>query len=204
MASSSKKSAVKFNLLGKRNPEDDNLETKPFLKKRKETSEEKEAAITKKTLFMGHLCPQTKISDIIDFFKDVVQVVRVRLFVTAKHTHVCCGLVEFSSTNEAKKAVEKKNGEYLLDYRIHLKVHKKNPNIGRPMFCIDHTVCFGMHEEEITRFLKENFSYKDYLRPESLPVEDSEAVKGLDETPHFVEEVLFVANISPQTKLFQI
>ncbi|XP_019089598.1 PREDICTED: protein HRB1-like isoform X2 [Camelina sativa] len=100
---------------------------------------------------------------------------------------MCCGLVEFSSTNEAKKAVEKKNGEYLHDYRIHLKVHKKNPNIGRPKFCIDHTVC-----------------YKDYLRPESLPVEDSEAVKGLDETPDFVEEVLFVANISPQTKLFHI
>ncbi|KAL1204150.1 hypothetical protein V5N11_026647 [Cardamine amara subsp. amara] len=40
MASSSEKSAAKVNLLGKRNLEDD-LETKPILKKHKENSEEK-------------------------------------------------------------------------------------------------------------------------------------------------------------------
>ncbi|XP_019086791.1 PREDICTED: uncharacterized protein LOC109125170 [Camelina sativa] len=91
-----------YNLSGKRNPEDD-LETKPVLKKHKETSEEKEettkgfadslqhksdqanlisvkeAAIRKKkTLCVGNLPLTTTISDILHFFKDAGEVVRVR------------------------------------------------------------------------------------------------------------------------------
>ncbi|XP_023634346.1 uncharacterized protein LOC17880977 [Capsella rubella] len=210
MDSSSKESAVNVvSLLGKRNPEDDDdLETKPFLKKHKDTtsSEEKDTAkgfgdtlqlkadkdaaapaITKKTLYMGHLSGHTKISDIIDFFKDVVQVVRVRLFVSSTHSFMCYGLVEFSSVNEANKARDEKNGEYFLAKRIYLGVPKLHPSPPRPKYCLEHKVC-----------------YKDYLRRESLPIEADDAVTRLDEIPDFVEEVLFVANISPQSKILHI
>uniref|UniRef100_A0A1J3J9V0 Polyadenylate-binding protein 2 n=1 Tax=Noccaea caerulescens TaxID=107243 RepID=A0A1J3J9V0_NOCCA len=190
MASYSKESATKVNLFGKRNPEDD-LETKPFLKKHKETSyqteddkEEEttegfadhESAVTGKTLFICRLHYKTKISDIIDFFKNVVQVVRVRLTVNGRCLNLLYGLVEFASANEANKALEKKNGQYLLGSQIKLFAAKKTPKRPRPKFCIEHKVC-----------------YEDYLGRESLPIEE-------DET----QEVLFVANLSPQTKISDI
>ncbi|CAH8277684.1 unnamed protein product [Arabidopsis lyrata] len=195
MASSSKKSVVKVNLFGKRNPEDD-LETKPILKKHKETSyqtEEKEettrgfadslqhkshdqvqeAAVLKNTLLIANLAPQTIISDIIDFFKDAVQVVHVQLAVHRRGIHRSYGFVEFASATETNKALEKKNGEYLHDRKIFLKVTTRAP---QPKYCIDHKVCC-----------------RDYLRRETLPIEENET------PPDFVEEVLFVANLSPQT-----
>ncbi|KAG7548268.1 RNA recognition motif domain [Arabidopsis suecica] len=120
MASSSNESAAKANLFGKRKPEDD-LETKPILKKHKETSEEKEttegfadslqhtnlisvmeAAITK-TLYVTNLYRNIKISDIINFFKDVGEVVHVRLIVNSKGCYACWCFVEFASANEAEK-----------------------------------------------------------------------------------------------------
>ncbi|CAL9224115.1 unnamed protein product, partial [Arabidopsis halleri] len=209
MATSSRDS----NLLGKRHPEDD-LETKQILKKHKETSEDKvnlrcfyvqlsitcanthtyiyiylavkiqEAAVLKNTLFIANLPPPTKISDIIDFFKDVVQVVHVRLFVNRRCIHLCYGLVEFASPTETNKALEKKNGEHLHDYKIFLKVAKTRRLTLLFLllrYCIDHKVC-----------------YRDYLRRESLPIEENET------PPDFVEEVLFVANLSPQTKISDI
>ncbi|CAL9247141.1 unnamed protein product [Arabidopsis halleri] len=56
-----------------------------------------------KTLYVTCLSPHTKISDIIDFFKDVGQVVSVKLALKREGKRLSSGFVEFSSANEAKK-----------------------------------------------------------------------------------------------------
>ncbi|XP_010445730.1 PREDICTED: uncharacterized protein LOC104728454 [Camelina sativa] len=191
---------AKAKYLGKRKLEDD-LGTKPTLKKQKKKSKNKdttkesadslkqvellepksdqanvisakEAAVGKKTLFVDNLPCETKIPNIIDFFKNVGQVVRVRL------------LLDYNF----KLALEKKNGEYLQDNKIVLDVADivldvadKGATYLPPKYCIDHKVW-----------------YEEDLRRESLPIEEE------DETPNFVEEVLFVANLSPQTKVSDI
>ncbi|EFH44839.1 RNA binding protein [Arabidopsis lyrata subsp. lyrata] len=193
---------------GKRKPEYD-LETKqPFLKKHKKISKEttkgladslqqndlletnsdqanlisvKEAAVRKKTLFVANLNYETKIPNIIDFFKKVGRVVRVRLIVNLKGKLVGCGFVEFASSKEAKKALRKKNGEYLLDNKIFLDVANKKATYLPPKYCIDHKVW-----------------YKDYRRGDCLPIEEDET------PPEFDEKVLFVSNLSPQTKISDI
>ncbi|XP_019088773.1 PREDICTED: uncharacterized protein LOC104724534 [Camelina sativa] len=102
-----------------------------------------------------------------------------------------CGFVEFASANEAKEALEKKKGEYLHKCKIFLEA-AEIALYRPPKYCIDHKVW-----------------YEDYLRRESLLIED-EVVEGLDETPAFVEEVavnkktLFVANLSHETKISHI
>ncbi|XP_013614339.1 PREDICTED: probable RNA-binding protein 19 isoform X2 [Brassica oleracea var. oleracea] len=192
----------KANLLVKRKPED-GLGTEPVLKKHKEKSEEKEiearvellsdieanlisvegldetpkeAAELKKTLFVAHLPPQTKIRDIIRFFKDVGQVVRVLLQATDKGKCAGQGFVEFASASQAKKALEKKKNEYLHKRNIFLDVAHKGALHLPPKYCIDHKVWYQ----------------EDYLQQESLRIQ---------EDPKFAEEatILFVANLSPQT-----
>ncbi|XP_010412916.1 PREDICTED: nucleolin 2-like [Camelina sativa] len=69
-----------------------------------------------KTLFVSNLPSQVKTRNIISFFKDVGQVVGVRLIVDRMGKHVGCGFVEFASANEADKALEQKNGQ-MLRYR---------------------------------------------------------------------------------------
>ncbi|KFK35293.1 hypothetical protein AALP_AA5G265900 [Arabis alpina] len=162
----------------------DDLEPKPLLRRHKETSEEKEVVVTTKTLFIAKLYDHIEISDIIDFFKDVVQLVRIRLVVNLKCISRRYGYVEFVSAKEAKKALEMKNGVDLRGVKIYLKVLEKAPFPPRTQYCLDHKVC-----------------YEDYFRRESLLMEEDEAVEGLDETP---EGVLFVANLSPQTKISHI
>uniref|UniRef100_A0A1J3GW10 Polyadenylate-binding protein 3 n=1 Tax=Noccaea caerulescens TaxID=107243 RepID=A0A1J3GW10_NOCCA len=140
-----------------------------------------EAAVREKTLFVDNLSSKSRISDIIDLFKDVGQVVHVRLIVGHQTRHVGCGFVEFASANEAKKALEEKNGECLHHRKIFLTVAETAPYPLQTKHCIDHYVW-----------------YKDYLRGESLPVEEDAAV---DETPDFLEEVaarektVFVASL---------
>jgi polyadenylate-binding protein len=62
-----------------------------------------------------------------------------------------------------------------------------------PKYCIHHKVW-----------------YEDYLRRESLLIEENETEEGLDDTPALVEEfavrkkTLFVANLSPRTKISHI
>ncbi|ESQ27899.1 hypothetical protein EUTSA_v10018407mg [Eutrema salsugineum] len=139
----------------------------------------KEVSVIKKTLSVANLSPQTEISDLIDFFKDVGEVVRVRLTVSREWIHKCCGFVEFASANEAKKALQEKNGEYLHDHKILLKGVSNRAANTPPKFIIDHKVW-----------------NEDYLQRESLPILPTKE----DETPpDFVEDVLFVANLSPQT-----
>ncbi|CAN6844619.1 unnamed protein product [Brassica oleracea] len=135
-----------------------------------------EAAELKKTLFVAHLPPQTKISDIIRFFKDVGQVVRVLLQATHKGKCVGEGFVEFASANQAKKALEKKKNEYLHKRKIFLGMAHKGALCLPPKYCIDHKVWYQ----------------EDYLQQESLRIQ---------ENPKFSEEVtvLFIANLSPQT-----
>ncbi|CAN7123090.1 unnamed protein product [Brassica rapa subsp. narinosa] len=135
-----------------------------------------EAAELKKTLFVAHLPPQTKIRDIIRFFNDVGQVVRVLLQATHKGKCVGEGFVEFASANQAKKALEKKKNEYLHKRKIFLDVAHKGALCLPPKYCIDHKVWYQ----------------EDYLQQESLRIQ---------ENPKFSEEatVLFIANLSPQT-----
>ncbi|CAH2035701.1 unnamed protein product, partial [Thlaspi arvense] len=61
----------------------------------------------------------------VNFFKDVGQVVRVRLRLNRKGKRMGHGFVEFASDDEAKKALEKKNGEYLHKREIFLDVANK-------------------------------------------------------------------------------
>lgn len=133
-----------------------------------------EAEPNKKTLFVAHFSRQTTeiVSDIIDFFKDVGEVVRVRLVLDSQGNLVGCGFVEFASADEANKALQKKNGEYLHDDEIYLDMADREATyLPPPRYCIDHKVWY---QEE------------DYLQLES-PL-------GC-----YVEEVLLIANLSPQT-----
>ncbi|VFR00277.1 unnamed protein product [Cuscuta campestris] len=125
-------------------------------------------ALREKTLFIDNLSRETKISDIINFFKDVGEVVHVRLVVNPKGKHLGYGFVQFASAEKAKKARERKSGEYLCGNYITLGVTEIAPQEPRPMYCIDHKVW-----------------YEDYLQGESLLIEEDEAVEGLDA---FVEE----------------
>jgi polyadenylate-binding protein len=93
-----------------------------------------EFAVRKKTLFVANLSPRTKISHIIKFFKDVAEVVRVRLIVNHRGEHVGCGFVEFASVNEAQKALQKMNGENLRSREIFLDVVELAPYPLRPKY----------------------------------------------------------------------
>ncbi|WZZ24786.1 hypothetical protein YC2023_008187 [Brassica napus] len=158
-------------------------------------SANKEAAtVRNKTLFVSGLSRQTKISEIVNFFKDVGEVVHVRLIVDRWGNLQGKGFVEFASANEAMKALEKKNGEYLNGSDVFLAVFETPPYHRRPKYFIDHKVW-----------------YQDYLQRESLEIkEDVAAVeKGLDETPHFTEEIVrkktvFVDGLSYNTRISDI
>ncbi|XP_020873039.1 nucleolin 1-like [Arabidopsis lyrata subsp. lyrata] len=127
------------------------------------------------------------------FFKDVGEVVSVWLIVNHEGKHVGYAFVDFASAYQAKKALEKKNGEYLHGHQIFLEVAKTAPDPPRPKYCIDHKVW-----------------YEDYLRRESLLVKEDEAVDGLDCILDFIEEVaarkrtLFVNNIPFKAKISHI
>ncbi|CAN6849292.1 unnamed protein product, partial [Brassica oleracea] len=148
-----------------------------------------EAAVPIKTLFIaGFSRHSTEISDIIDFFKDVGQVVRVRIDINHRGKLVGCGYVEFASANQANKALQNNKGEYLHDRKIFL-ADCSGASFLPPKFCVDHKVWY---EEE------------DYLQEESLPLDSIQDVaameEGPDETPHSAnKEVLLIANLSPQT-----
>ncbi|CAA0385137.1 unnamed protein product [Arabidopsis thaliana] len=138
-------------------------------------------ALREKVLIIAHVPRRTKISHIIDFFKDAGQVVNVRLIVDQKGKPFGRGFVEFTSADEAKKALEMKNGKYLLDREIYLKTAPYRP---RP-------------------------KYEDYLRQENRLIEEDETVEGLDETPDsdYLEEVavrkktLFIANLPLKSEM---
>ncbi|CAH8277683.1 unnamed protein product [Arabidopsis lyrata] len=68
------------------------------------------------------------------FFKDVGEVVRVRLIVDHKGKHVGCGFFEFASANEAEKALEEKNGKSLRYHKIYLDLAEIAPYPLRPKY----------------------------------------------------------------------
>ncbi|XP_010450694.1 PREDICTED: protein HRB1-like isoform X2 [Camelina sativa] len=144
-------------------------------------------------LFVANLSPQTKILHIKDFFKNVGEVVRVRLIVNHEGKHVGYGFVDFASANEAKKALETKNGEYLHDHKIFLEVAKTAPDPPRPKYNLAEKLC-----------------YEDYLRRQNLVIEEDVAVEGLDESPNFVkavavrEKTLFVSGLSRESDISHI
>ncbi|XP_019098253.1 PREDICTED: nucleolin 2-like [Camelina sativa] len=86
-----------------------------------------EPAVMKNTLFIARLPFRANIQDIIDFFKDVGQVVHVQLAMKEDGRHAGYGFLEFASDNETKKALEKKNGELLFNRKITLHVAKIYP-----------------------------------------------------------------------------
>ncbi|KAF2548117.1 hypothetical protein F2Q70_00023179, partial [Brassica cretica] len=163
MASSSKKLAAEAKSSGKRKKSEDDLEQANLLVKRKlednlETKrmilKKHKVAVKKKTILVGRVPTHAGIADIIDFFKDVGQVVRVqRIVKPCLKANTRIALVKFASSNEAEKVRERES---------------------RPVYCKDHIVW-----------------NKDYL----LGKED-------ETPPNFVENVLFVSNLSPQTKIF--
>ncbi|XP_019086703.1 PREDICTED: polyadenylate-binding protein 4-like [Camelina sativa] len=112
-------------------------------------------AVQKKTIFVSHISPQTQISHIISFFKYVGEVVHVRLISNNEGRHLSYGFVEFSSDKEAKKALEKKNGEYLHDRKIFLEMFHAPNHPPKYKYCIDYHVW-----------------YEDYLTQESLLLEE--------------------------------
>ncbi|XP_020875545.1 nucleolin 2, partial [Arabidopsis lyrata subsp. lyrata] len=114
-------------------------------------------AAIKKTLFVTHLFHQTVISHIINFFKDVGEVVHVRLIVNHKGKNVGCGFVQFASIDEAKKALRKKCGKNFLGRDIFLDVAEIAPYPLRPRYN-----------------LAEKLWYEDYLRQESLLIEEDD------------------------------
>ncbi|VFQ91563.1 unnamed protein product [Cuscuta campestris] len=83
--------------------------------------------VRKKTLIVDNLSSQAGISDIIDFFEDVGKVVQVTRVVDHMGFDLGSGSVEFASANEAKKAQEKKNGDYLCGEKITLGLAKVTP-----------------------------------------------------------------------------
>ncbi|KAG7624761.1 RNA recognition motif domain [Arabidopsis thaliana x Arabidopsis arenosa] len=143
MASSSKE----VNLCGKRNPEDDDLETKPFLKKHKD-EEKKEETPEGLADSLQHKSDQANLISL----KEEESTVEGR-----------------DDTPDFVEALEKKDGECLLDRKIYLKLPKLSSSLTLP-------------------------TYQDFLPRQE------------DETPpaDFAEEVLFVANLSPQTKILDI
>ncbi|CAH2066816.1 unnamed protein product [Thlaspi arvense] len=131
MTSSSKKSASKAKLLDKRKLEDD-LETKPILKKHKENETRKEQNEGRVELSETNY---------------VGQVVRLRLVATHTGKREGSGFVEFASANEAKKVLEKKNGEYLRDRKIILQVANKETTRLPLKYCVEHTVSIDFFKD---------------------------------------------------------
>ncbi|XP_033147771.1 nuclear localization sequence-binding protein isoform X2 [Brassica rapa] len=180
MASSSKKMAAEAKSSGKRKKSEDDLEQANILVKRKlkdnlETKhmilKKHKVAVKKKTILVGRVPTHAGIADIIDFFKDVGQVVRVQRIVKPwLKANTRIAFVKFASSNEAEKAAQKLEnlqifGQIIASYRP-----------SRLKYCKDHIVW-----------------NKDYI----LGKED-------ETPPSFVENVLFVSNLSPQTKIFHI
>ncbi|CAN6986054.1 unnamed protein product [Brassica rapa subsp. trilocularis] len=171
-------------------------------------SVEEAATVRNKTLFVSGLSRQTKISEIINFFKDVGEVVHVRLIVFRWGNLHGKGFVEFASANEAMKALEKKNGEYLNGRDVFLAYFETPPYHRRPKLTLLFIILFFLL---ITYFIDHKVWYQDYLQRESLEIkEDVAAVeKGLDETPHFTEETVrkktvFVDGLSYNTSISDI
>ncbi|CAH2066366.1 unnamed protein product [Thlaspi arvense] len=222
MASSSKESAAKANILGKRKQEDDS-ETKPILilKKLKELSEEKETTIEQ---IEGSV---ELLETNIDFFKDVGQVVRVRLMLSRRSKPVGHAFVEFVSANEAKKALETKNGQYLHDRKIILDVANKANN-GAP-YLPPNTDFFGDVAEVVSVRLIANREGKhlgygfvefasadeakralEKMNGEYLHDHKILLMKGLGKAPGFAEAVaarektLFAAHLSSEAEISDI
>ncbi|KAG2313127.1 hypothetical protein Bca4012_027701 [Brassica carinata] len=141
----------KANLSGKRRRPEDGLGTEPVLKKRKEKSEEKEIEARVELLsdieanllsIFGSYYGQETV-DTEPILKDVGDVVSVRLIVDHEGKHVGCGFVEFASSNQAKKALENKNGKYLHNHKILLmKRSDETPNFSEAIATVrNKTIC---------------------------------------------------------------
>ena len=95
----------------------------------------KEVGVKKKTILVGRLPTHAGIADIIDFFKDVGQVVRVQHIVKPwLKVNTRLSFVKFASSNEAEKAAQKLEnshifGQIFASYRL-----------PRPKYCKDHIV----------------------------------------------------------------
>ncbi|XP_056847360.1 uncharacterized protein LOC130498041 [Raphanus sativus] len=76
-------------------------------------------AVRNKTIFVSNLPRPTKIQDLIDLLKDVGKVVQVRLLIDCEGNQIGDGDgdVEFTSAEEAEKALKKK---FLHDQGISL------------------------------------------------------------------------------------
>ncbi|VFR00273.1 unnamed protein product [Cuscuta campestris] len=141
----------------------------------------------KKTLIVDNLSSQAGISDIINFFEDVGKVVQVTRVVDHMGLDLGSGSVEFASANEAKKAQEIKNGDYLCGEKITLGLAKITPYPHTPRFCLEHKVW-----------------YEDYIRRESLPIGEEEIHPHSFKAIAARKKTIFVANLSPQTRMFNI
>ncbi|XP_056852798.1 polyadenylate-binding protein 2 isoform X2 [Raphanus sativus] len=136
-------------------------------------------------LFVSNLSPQTKVFHIIDYFSPLGQVVSVRLVVNPEGKHVGYGFVELGSAYQAHKALEKMNGEYLLDHKIFIDVAKLPPYRLLPEYNFAEKLC-----------------YEDYLRRGILVRDKDETGERLyQEAVAVRNKTIFVNNLSPPTKI---
>uniref|UniRef100_A0A0D3CMY0 RRM domain-containing protein n=1 Tax=Brassica oleracea var. oleracea TaxID=109376 RepID=A0A0D3CMY0_BRAOL len=120
-------------------------------------------------LFVSNLSPQTKLFHIIDYFSHVGEVVSVRLIVNPEGKHVGYGFVEFCSAYRAHKALEKMNGEYLLDHKIFIDLAKLAPYRLLPMYNFAEKLCY---EDYIRRgiLVRDEDETEDRLYQEAVAV----------------------------------
>ncbi|CAH8359760.1 unnamed protein product [Eruca vesicaria subsp. sativa] len=136
-------------------------------------------------LFVSNLSPQTKLFHIIEYFSHVGEVVSVRLIVNPEGKHVGYGFVEFGSAYQAHKALEKMNGEYLLDHKIFIDVAKLPPYRLLPKYNVAEKIC-----------------YEDYLRRGILVRDENEAEGRLyQEAVAVRNKTIIVSKLPRPTKI---
>ncbi|CAN8245379.1 unnamed protein product [Cochlearia groenlandica] len=113
----------------------------------------KEVALTKRTVFIGRIFVDTRIPEIIEFFRDVGHVVSVRLIEINEWSEFGCGFVEFASSYIAKKAVRKNMlKEFARSRQIQVALVNTAPYPLRPKYNLAEKIwCqynLGREEEE--------------------------------------------------------
>ncbi|KAL0671392.1 hypothetical protein Bca4012_034096 [Brassica carinata] len=110
-----------------------------------------EVALRKNRIFVYNLPPRIRKNNLIFYYKDVGEVRRVRLVVNREGEHVGCAFVEFSSAEEAKKAL----------------VHE-----SKTLIILSDVVEMAPYPIRPKYILAETLWNEEYLEPLSLPIKE--------------------------------